>query len=434
MRTARKVFINAFFAYLKGEDYIALKYILDAPTDLANSSDVDLLVGTNLILKIERFCNLHPLVSMIKTQTCGERYSLRIYLADGGYLKLDLLTDFQRSGIIYLSQEACRKSMILKGEVQTYSPQLLLEHTFLYYFLNSSAVPEKYIEYFRQLPHKVRSGLLPHLAAQYQVSFTSFEDLSTFDEGIRLQLENQLKSWRTNSWLSVWRRRLKQGSDQIMGRAKNSGRIITFSGVDGAGKTTLLNRLAEILHEEQDEKVVLMRHRPGLLPILSAWTMGKKAASDFHAQRLPRQGTNRSLASSLLRFGYYFLDYLLGQWWIQLRYCALGYTVIYDRYYFDFMADPRRSNLQLPQWLTQRLYALLLQPSLNIFLYAKPSTILQRKQELDESTITALTQRYKSIFDHYQVNKTAAAYTSIQNEHAEGSMRQILQWYNYQRA
>ncbi len=434
MFTARKIFINSLFTTLRGKKYFALKYILQEPNQLDLCSDIDLLVTSKLYTKISLFCRLHPLVDTIKTQVCGERSSLRLYFTDGGYLKLDLLSRFQRCGVIYLEQDQCEEQQILKGNVQTYAAHHLLEHVFLYYFLNGSAVPEKYIRYFKRLPSEIRVLLLPYLNQQYQVNFDKLESLGKFDTTHQVRLEGQLRQMPVNKGYRVLGRRIKQWSDQLLDRFKNWGRIITFSGVDGVGKTTILKRLSEILREEHGERVVIVRHRPGILPILSAWTMGRKAASNFHAQRLPRQGSNSSLLSSLLRFGYYFLDYLVGQWWIQLRYCALGYVVIYDRYYFDFIADPRRSNLRLPQWFTQSLYNLLLQPSMNIFLYAKPSTILERKQELDEATIIQLTERYKSIFDQLRFSKTRATYLSILNEDKDSSIQQILQSYNTQRA
>ena len=69
------------------------------------------------------------------------------------------------------------------------------------------------------------------------------------------------------------------------------------------------------------------------------------------AQKLPRQVSNFGKFSSLLRFAYYFTDYLLGQFYIYLNYTLRGTVVLYDRYYFDFILDSRRSNINNPEIL-----------------------------------------------------------------------------------
>lgn len=430
MQTARIQFIQNLFTFLEGRTYLCVKYLLDVPEELPQKSDLDILVTPDLTDQIAAFCRQQIQVCNLKTEVCGERHTLGLYFWDGGFLKIDLLTCFQWKGYIYLDAAKCFDFQQHRAQVQTYHCLHLLEHVFLYYFLNGSAVPQRYVSYFNNLPHSHRSVFLPYLRQVYQIELKRFTDLERFDEQIRQQLITIISSRPENSRIKVARRKVKQWADQARNLLRTNGSIITFSGVDGAGKTTILSELKRILAEERHQKVKVIRHRPGILPILSAWRMGKQAASVFHASRMPRQGTNDSKISSLLRFAYYYTDYMIGQWWIQLRYCALGYTVIYDRYYFDFIVDPRRSNLVLPDYLTTSLYRLLLPPKLNFFLYASPSSILSRKQELEEATIIQLTKNYRQLFTNLQNLQPCCAYQSIENEHKATSMQQILQWYN----
>lgn len=430
MRTARTIFIEQFFSFLSGKDYLCVKYILDAPKDLPNCSDLDLLVASDVQVQINNFCLQHPLISNLKTQTCAERYTLKLYFADGTFLKLDLLQAFQRSGLIYLNKEKCFNHQQVRGQVQTYHCLHLLEHVFLYYTLNGSGIPDKYIQYFIDLPKSHRSVLLSYLKQLFGVQLTELADLAQYDENIRRRVEAQIKARPENKPWRVLLRRLQQWKDELLDRSRQHGRIVTFSGVDGAGKTTLLNKFAQILEGERGERIKMLRHRPGIFPILSALAMGREKAAAYHQQRLPRQGTNKSFVSSLLRFTYYYVDYFIGQWWVQLRYCRQGYTVLYDRYYFDFIADVRRSNLHLPPQIPRQLYKFLLAPNLNFFLYADPESILSRKQELDAETITSLTQNYQTLFRDLQEQGQCSSYQMIRNEQQARSMRQILQWYN----
>jgi putative protein kinase ArgK-like GTPase of G3E family len=58
--------------------------------------------------------------------------------------------------------------------------------------------------------------------------------------------------------------------NQLKEFAGNRGLILTFSGVDGAGKSTILSEFKDRLEKKYRKKVVVIRHRPSILPILSA--------------------------------------------------------------------------------------------------------------------------------------------------------------------
>jgi len=161
-------------------------------------------------------------------------------------------------------------------------------------------------------------------------------------------------------------------------------------------------------------------------PILSAWTMGKSAAEKKAATTLPRQGNNKSKASSLARFSYYYTDYLLGQFYIYFRYVLRGRVVIYDRYYFDFINDSRRSNINLPKWLTKSAFKLIIKPHINFFLYADAKTILARKKELDAHTITSLTNNYLELFEELNQNHQNRKYLPIKNIDLDTTTRVIF--------
>ncbi|NMD01161.1 MAG: hypothetical protein GYA62_15765 [Bacteroidales bacterium] len=190
--------------------------------------------------------------------------------------------------------------------------------------------------------------------------------------------------------------------------------IITFSGVDGAGKTTVINSLKSFL-KEKGIKVKELRHRPGILPILSTIKYGKKKARLLTMQTNPHSGTNNSKISSFIRFTYYYIDYLIGQIWVIFAYSLRGYVVIYDRYYFDFIVDSKRTNITISPKITIPLYVLITKPYLNIFLYAPTEVILERKQELDKESIEELTNNYLILFSNFSKKYKYSKYISINN-------------------
>lgn len=208
----------------------------------------------------------------------------------------------------------------------------------------------------------------------------------------------------------------------------NNVKIITISGVDGAGKTTVLREFTEILRQKYKVEVKELRHRPSILPILSSIKYGKTAAENKTVERLPRTGGNKSKVSSLLRFFYYLMDYTIGQWIIYFKYTRKGILIIYDRYYFDFINDGRRTNLNLSRKFVQRFYKLVFKPEINIFLYASPEVILKRKQEMDANSITNLTNKYNSLFKTYSI-KDREIYECIENIDLSETLSKVEELY-----
>jgi len=431
MPGARHILLKDITGLLDGEEYVALKYILDELNDLAPESDLDLLVTKALIEKIQTFCQQHLLVVKVIHEKVFERTTLRIYLADGGFIKLDLLEHLVWKRFIYLPTESLFQFSHLHNGMPCCHPLHLFEHVVLYYFLNGSPIPNKYILYFQKLPQEVSINLLPYFNQKYHTSLSSIADLAEFSSTTQKSIQSAIKQLDENQGMAYWKRFVSAGWAQLKRRIPKMGRIVTFTGVDGVGKTTLLDKMEQTLIRHHGEKVIRLRHRPGILPIISAWRYGKAAAEKRSVSCLPRQGTNKSQWQSLLRFAYYYSDYLIGQYWVKARYCLLGYTVLYDRYYFDFIVDGKRSNIQLNSSCPLWLYRYLLKPQLNFFFFADPATILARKQELSEEEIVSLTQAYTQLFCKLK-EKAVHTYHLIKNENKDMSIRQVLQWYNHQ--
>ncbi len=123
---------------------------------------------------------------------------------------------------------------------------------------------------------------------------------------------------------------------------------------------------------------------------------------------------------------YYFADYLFGQIYVYFRYVCRGYIVLYDRYYFDFINDSKRSNINVNKKLVKFLYHFVYKPDLNFFLYADPATILSRKKELEAKDITMLTENYSSLFDEFEKNYANSKYVQIKNIDLEETIDKVM--------
>lgn len=174
--------------------------------------------------------------------------------------------------------------------------------------------------------------------------------------------------------------------------------FVSVAGPDGVGKSTFIEGLAREIADLQvkDADAVFVRHfRPHVLPNIKELLTGKaETLSDFQK---PHRAPPASVPSSLFRVAYYWADYVLGYWKVTRPRCIAGGIAIFDRYFYDFLVDPRRSRLSLPEWVTRAFLALTPKPDLVFILDADPDTIFARKQELSRDEIDRQLKAYRSL-------------------------------------
>jgi thymidylate kinase len=368
----RELLLGDVFDFLMPGDYAALKFPDIHPKSLSDYADVDLLMTKPLAKRLALYLQQHSLVEKVSLQEQSHMLSLLLVLKDGGVLAFDLIWQLKRKAVVFMNvSDAIRGSALNHFGIKVADHHFVRNYLRFFYGLNHSEIPGKHLHYFDE------------------------ENLPAFSPAM---LAQQAALLPDNHGLPGFLNKLRYGLDLCRRIFRKRGVIITFSGVDGAGKSTIIEHTKLELEKKWRKRVVVIRHRPSLFPILSAFSYGKKEAEQRAANTLPRQGGNKSLVSSALRFAYYYTDYLLGQFYIYVRHILAGHVVLYDRYYFDFINDSLRSNIILPKWLTKAGYKLLMQPHLNFFLYAQPSVILERKKELDAAAIEQLTSDYLGLF------------------------------------
>ncbi len=409
----RQQFIQYFFKEIHLLDYTLLKYIASDITAIDETSDLDILLSPKAIPFIETIIRDTVCVESFQVLPSETMQQFFLFFKDGSFLQIDCLFQLIRKNIVYLDRDYICANTYEKNGVKTYTNSCLFEHLVLFNQLNFAGVPAKYIHYFEQLPSSIQSVVLHDFNTKYQVCI-QLGDVQNYYPILRKRILEQLKSQSQNSLIQRFKNGVLYLKDSFKKTCSAKGKIITFSGVDGAGKSTILAETKQLLEQKYRKKVVVLRHRPSLFPILSAFRYGKAKAEQKAATRLPRQGNNTSKLASIFRFLYYYIDYLLGQIYIYFKYILRDYIVLYDRYYFDFIVDAKRSNIDVDKRLVKRLYAFIQKPSLNLFLYASPTEILKRKKELSATTITQLSKQYRQLFDEFS-NRYEQQYLPIYN-------------------
>ncbi|TVQ67110.1 MAG: hypothetical protein EA360_03245 [Balneolaceae bacterium] len=415
-REARGLLIEDLFCKLNNKPYSAIKFPEKEPSELDAYSDIDLCLKKETAGQLIEYLKRHTLADKVLVKRSSFMASVQIQLKNNDILNLDLIWQFKWKHLEMMSAEGVlHRSQRNRYGIKTMHPSDLVHYLGLFYGLNGSLIPDKQAMYLTSVN---TTG----------DSLTRLILTGNADGRIpRRELLESVESRSVNQGLSRVIQRVHYLRDILKSLFRSKGMIITFSGVDGAGKSTVIEHIHREFDKKLRKRVVILRHRPSLLPILSAWTKGKVIAEQDAANTLPRQGSNRNVISSLLRFLYYYTDYLAGQFVVYFRHVLRGDVVLYDRYYFDFINDSVRSNIHLPETLLRAGYLFLMKPDFNFFLYADAATILARKQELDKETITELTSKYIDLFRKLDSGRPSAGkYLPVLNIDLDATILTIM--------
>ena len=152
------------------------------------------------------------------------------------------------------------------------------------------------------------------------------------------------------------------------------GLWLVFLGPDGCGKSSVIDALATN-PPEGFSQVVCFHLRPYII-------VRSRSSKNINAVVDPHGCPPRGKLSSMLKLFFFCIDYQLGFWTRVRKHVKQGQLVIFDRFYHDLLADPKRYRYGGPMWLARLIGNLIPQPDLFILLDA-PATVLQsRKQEV----------------------------------------------------
>lgn len=418
----REAFIPIFFNFLADKKYVLLKSGGKSAQSWPENSDIDLLIEPAHTETIINWVNANTTIRNVKIIRQPAATALLLFFYDGSFLSIDLLTAFHRKGIQYLDASLLLNNHTWQDGAKVPLPAFDYLYTWLFYQLNGAGIPPKYAEIMAQLSPEVQSQCLRQLSQCTGCWFPDIASSFAYWGHHRQTAFQTINAQPANRLFARLKRTVGYALHTASAMFRQQGFMVSFSGVDGAGKTTVLTATRQLIETRYRKKVVVLRHRPSVLPILSAWKYGKQMAEQRSLSSLPRTGGNQSAWSSLFRFGYYFTDYFLGQWLVYAKYIMRGYVVLYDRYYFDFIVDGKRSNLLNMDFLAKKLLFFIQKPALNFFLFASPEVILQRKKELSAADITALTAQYRDLFESFE---QPSRYTIINNLNQQDTLRQI---------
>ncbi len=383
----KKEFLSALFQSLNNQnvDYFVLGSYKDLPDD-TGGSDIDLVVNYHDMEKVQMILNgliLKYPVKLVSYYTNANTKFYRLLSTNWG-AQID---------IFY-------KGLCYKG-VEYYPVGLLKNHIIEH---NGIKVLDErygfYVDFYKEIVH------IGHSKKKYREAFISLvdSDCSFFEQEIkslygekpkRLVFDNLSKEGlnRIGKELqSCIRKKILKGhffkvltvNCRLINRffCKAPGYVLVVEGTDGAGKSTVIDAITPILNEAFHNGVIYNHLRPNVMPDLGG-LLRKKKKEDAHIVNVdPHAQRASGLLGSIVRWGYYMIDYTFGYYkkvWLQIH--TKSKVFIFDRYYYDYYIDQKRSRTSLPRWIIRIGEVFVPKPDLILCLGGNPELIFERKPE-----------------------------------------------------
>ena len=184
--------------------------------------------------------------------------------------------------------------------------------------------------------------------------------------------------------------------------------IICFVGPDGCGKSSIISGVTDLAREtfrSPTKRFVLFHHRPHLLCNLGMlFRRGKMTEQEVNDETFnPHGGKTSGFVVSIVKLCWYCMDYRLGYWLKVAPLFRRANIVLFDRYFFDFLADQRRSAMNLPNWIVTAAYWLCIpKPDRVFFITVDPDDALRRKQEISRESIVGINSAYSKMAESFR--------------------------------
>lgn len=166
-----------------------------------------------------------------------------------------------------------------------------------------------------------------------------------------------------------------------------TGGSIAFIGPDGCGKSSIIDAIAREL-APAFQRVVRYHLRPKALP---ARTNSDVPVTDPHGR--PSRGALVSTMKLLYLFADYWIGYPQNVWAATVR----TKLVLFDRYFYDIIVDPKRVRYGGPRWLLKLLARIVPRPGMVLLLDAPPQVLWLRKKEVSYEEVVRQRQQFARI-------------------------------------
>lgn len=394
-------FISIFFSNLDNMkiDYFVFGEYQSLPYS-TNGSDIDIIVTQNdahtLIKTIAEITQKYNVV--LASMYCNSKVlMLRMITADWG-LQLDVLI----GGLFYRNKEYYPLTTLQKHVIR-HNGIRVLEYNFSNYvgffkeIIHNGYAKHKYLNAFWLAKENKKEDVRHDIESVYSTKVWETIEMSTSREELnqkgkiiqRVILYSLGKQvwWQSIGYYAQRMKRLLQ---------PKPGYVVVVEGTDGSGKSTVIDTLTPWLNDCFHNTVVYNHLRPHMLPDIAVVLGKRKSDMKVDVVDNPHAGKESGFIGSLMRWMYYLHDYTWGYLYkVFLKIKVRSYLYIFDRYYYDYYIDSKRSLTSLPRWILRFGELFVPKPDVILCLGGEPEKIYARKPETSLEEVARQTEELK---------------------------------------
>lgn len=178
------------------------------------------------------------------------------------------------------------------------------------------------------------------------------------------------------------------------------GYSVAFLAPDGAGKSTLIEGI-ENTCEGSFYGIKKYYFRPHFLKNMGSYNLVNPHGEDS-VNPNPHGVMPDGKFKSIVRFGFYQLDFILGWAMVIEKDLLRKKLVLFDRYYFDYYADMLRYRYSLSSGFAEKMRWMVPKPDLLLILDGDSEVFYARKQELTKVEIENQLKAYRKVASQYK--------------------------------
>lgn len=389
--------------------------------DSTGGSDVDMWVHKDDLLYCERLLKETSVaVDMPLVSFYGHPTQYKVcYMGVSDGVQLDIFKgDIYWDNKIMFSGTSIEKNTIMFNGVKVLNEEFMDVMSVLKEFIYTKDCKQRYIdkiyksslysdEYLKQYLDKFSDDFL--------LFFSKCLKEHTINENLHDLAEKARNNISKDGALSTFRFKFSK----LKRLLKKPGYVICVEGTDGSGKSFIIENIEPMLNGAFHNKVTYNHLRPNFFPDIAVLLGRRKANNTVQVVSNPHESKPSGFFSSLFRVSYYMLDYTIGYLYSVFPHIYTRYHVfIFDRYFYDYFFDQRRSHVNLPGFIYKIFGLFVPSPDITLCLGGDPQKIYNRKPETSLEEVTRQTYKLKAFCKNrrntFWIDTTQSPQESIQ--------------------